>query len=78
MAEVQTLTWFVDRIGKIVFRNKVSCPCAVCQSVYESGLLIQDRNHAEYVCDVADDFNRDGSKLIYFDTKEDRDLFELK
>jgi hypothetical protein len=41
--------WFIDRIGKRVFRPATSCDCPTCKDVLENGLLIQDEGHAFYV-----------------------------
>jgi len=72
----QSLKWFTDRIGKIVFRNE-SCKCSVCQNVYEKGLFVQDEYHAEYVYDACCCYNAEGTPLAYFDTIGERDEFEL-
>ena len=69
--------WFSDRIGKIIYRNKTSCNCVVCEKVYREGLLIEDLQHSGFVCDCEFSFNVDGHKLRYFDTIEERDEYEL-
>ena len=32
--------WFKDRVGKVVFRTRDSCHCAVCESSYKHGVRI--------------------------------------
>src|ERR1041385_1145335 len=58
--------WFKDRIGKRVFRTKTTCPCEVCENVYQNGLLIHDEMHADYICM----YDLEGI-CTYFDTKEE-------
>ena len=38
--------WFVDRIGKTIYRDKLECPCKECQS---NSVKIHDKQHADYV-----------------------------
>lgn len=66
----QRKQWFLERVGKRVFRSKTSCPCSVCVDVYKNGLIIMDTMHANYLCDVECDIIR------YFDTKEEVIEFE--
>ena len=75
--ELKDLKWYTDRVGKVVFRNKTSCKCGVCDDVYERGVLIQDSEHANYLFDIVGAYNIDGSPLEYFDTIEERNEFEL-
>lgn len=75
--KTRELKWFTDRIGKVVYRNKTTCDCDICNDGYNKGLLIRDEFHAEYVYDICMAFNSDGDTLKYFDTIEERDEFEL-
>ena len=68
--------WFLDRIGKTVWRNRTSCKCHVCDRVYKEGLHISEEMHAYYLCDMEAAANAEGVPLKYFDTKEERDQFE--
>lgn len=70
------LQWFIDRIGKRVYRNKTSCECQPCAEVYANGLIINDELHADYLCDLEGLSNYEGRPLGYFDTIEERDEFE--
>lgn len=62
--EIHDKKWFVDRIGKRVFRTKSSCQCATCSDVFINGLVIADEMHADYLycCQT-------GLNLFYFDEK---------
>ena len=71
------LKWFTDRVGKVVYRNRTTCRCGVCDVIYTNGLLIQDEMHATYLYDVCGDYNNEGVPLRYFDTIKERDEFEL-
>jgi hypothetical protein len=70
------LKWFKDRIGKIIFRNKNTCKCKVCESVYKNGLRLEDEQHASYVMDCEGSSWEDGNGLRYFDTKDEVIKFE--
>jgi hypothetical protein len=59
--------WFVDRIGKRVFREETSCPCSTCKNVGENGLIINDEMHASYLQDIEYMYNINGHKLTYRD-----------
>lgn len=58
--------WFIERIGKRVYRPTTSCPCEVCKDVEENGVVVADELHAHYLADVAMEFPVD-----YYDTKEE-------
>ena len=44
--------WFLDRIGKKVYRDKSFCDCDVCKRVEKEGVVIHDDNHAIYLLDI--------------------------
>lgn len=69
--------WFTDRIGKIIYATKF-CTCDICQSNYESGLMVSDELHAVSFFDTERDLQAEGAKLKYFDTKEARSAYEAK
>ena len=54
---MHTLQWFINRIGKIVYRDKLTCKCSTCKSVEKDGVLIHDKNHAEYLYMVSCDMD---------------------
>jgi hypothetical protein len=56
--------WFIDRIGKRIYREKNICDCSVCRKVHEKGLIIADEKHAIYLYDCQE------MDLIYYDKKE--------
>lgn len=45
------LQWFIDRIGKRIYRGETTCPCDVCKGVHKHGLVISDKLHARYLYD---------------------------
>lgn len=49
---IHDLQWFIDRIGKRVFRDKNLCNCGVCKNVFQNGLIITDKQHAQYLYDI--------------------------
>ena len=58
--------WFIDRIGKRVYRKNNICNCKVCVNVHEHGLVISDETHAIYLYDCQE------MDLIYYDKDQDR------
>lgn len=58
--------WFLDRIGKRVYRTKGSCDCPVCISVELNGLIISDNLHACYLYDCERELG-----LKYYDSLEE-------
>lgn len=58
--------WFIDRIGKRVYRGMVSCPCESCQKAGKEGLVISDNDHANYLYDRERELG-----LKYYDSLEE-------
>ena len=52
--------WFIDRIGKRIYRKNNICNCRICVNVHEEGLIITDKQHAIYLYDCQE------LDLIYF------------
>jgi hypothetical protein len=46
-----TLEWFLSKIGRKIYRDKVSCPCNHCKSGEESGIGVFNKMHAQYLFD---------------------------
>lgn len=69
--------WFIDRIGKRVF-NTMFCDCACFLIVYDAGMVINDRFEAIASYDLESDLQAEGTKLKYFDTKEERTIYETE
>lgn len=65
--------WFIERVGKVIWRNKTNCPCSVCEDVYNNGLYLMDEGHASYVFCTESEYD---VFLKYFETKEERDIYE--
>lgn len=63
--------WFIERIGKRVYRNSNGCSCNVCEDIRQNGIKIEDEMHAEYMYQMEGSANLDGLTLRYFDTKEE-------
>jgi hypothetical protein len=61
---VHDMQWFIDRIGKKIYRSTTFCECPTCSHVFNHGVFILDKNHAIYLyeCQVME--------LYYYD-KED-------
>lgn len=68
--------WFRERVGRVVWRTDTGCLCEVCKGVYANGVKIEDVRHAGYLQDLEADYAAGGDVLRYFDTKEERDVFE--
>lgn len=67
--------WFRAHIGQRLWRNNY-CPCEICKSIYENGIVITDENEADYCYDNECDFTAGGDLLRYFETREERDAYE--
>lgn len=65
----ERLQFFLDRIGKTIYRNDDGCDCDLCKHTLEHGIFIHDRHQAQYCYDIECDFNSEGTPLRYFDTK---------
>jgi len=44
--------WFLERIGKRVFREKNGCDCKICEKNTKNGIIILDEEHAIYMHDM--------------------------
>lgn len=61
--------WFLDRIGKRIYRDEGDCECVHCKDIEENGFIISDANHALYVYDAQNDMASEGGFLNYRDEK---------
>lgn len=59
--------WFIDRIGKRIYRNESFCECHICQEVSKNGLVICNIDQAIYLHDV--ECCSDG-RVKYFEKNE--------
>lgn len=50
--DLHPLTWFTGRIGKKIYRDTVDCKCSGCTDGTENGILVHDKDHAEYLYNV--------------------------
>lgn len=53
---MNNLSWFIERIGKKVYRDKDICSCDHCQSVKINGVKVLDLDHAQYLFDIQNEF----------------------
>jgi hypothetical protein len=69
--EMKTKEWFIERIGKRIFRNDNFCgaKCKTCKIITENGLVIADETHASYLFEVQNDYRSEGIILDYRDEK---------
>lgn len=47
--------WFMQRIGKRIYRNDTGCSCATCKDTTENGLIIIDEFHVYYLLMIQDE-----------------------
>ena len=66
---MNTKEWFIDRIGKKVFRNSNGCNCDTCKRITNDGLVIFDGQHASYLHEMEGMSHEPNSKhpFIYSD-----------
>ncbi len=65
MSKFNDLQWFLDRIGKRIYRENNRCTCSICVDVFNNGLIVDDKFHASYLFDCQHE-----QGLIYVDKKE--------
>ena len=41
--------WFINRIGKRIYRPPLRCDCQHCIDGHINGILISDETHADYL-----------------------------
>lgn len=61
--------WFIERIGKRIYRDPTTCPCHHCKDISENGLVVGDEQHAGYLADCDMEFGAEGEFLNYRDEK---------
>ena len=64
--------WFLDRVGKIVYRDKSFCDCEICERVEKEGILISSDSHALYLLDIesiSNDPNESNHPIKYRDER---------
>lgn len=65
--------WFMDRIGKRIWRNETGCECEICAHIYKEGIIFTGEYHAGFACDME---GCSQGSLKYFDSKEEVTEFE--
>jgi len=69
---MKTKQWFIDRIGKKIYRNSNGCDCEVCKNIGVHGVIVSNELHAIYLFDIQNAYNEEGINLNYRDeTKTD-------
>ena len=67
------LQFFIDHIGKRVFRPRNGCKgnkgksCDHCERSYQNGLIVEDESHASYLAMIEAE-----TGITYYDTIEER------
>ncbi len=64
MNKIHSKEWFLNRIGKRVFRDATSCKCQHCKDIVENGLVIGSDLHAIYLFDCQNEM-----EVFYRDKK---------
>jgi hypothetical protein len=59
--------WFIDRIGKRIYRDSRRYCCATCLEVEKEGVIVCGETHATYLADVDMDFGAEGVFSNYRD-----------
>lgn len=62
---MQPLQFFIDNIGKRIYRDSDGCDCLGCKDIVENGLIITDETQAGYLFDIQNDFGADDIELNY-------------
>lgn len=61
--------WFIDRIGKVVYRDSIGCNCDVCSFILKKGLKILGEEQCQYLWEIQNDLAQKGLYLNYRDEK---------
>ncbi len=69
MSPLKSKQWFLDRIGKTIYRNPNNCSCETCKNIGVHGLTITNRLHALYLYDIQCEYEVEGITLNYRDEK---------
>jgi len=64
---LQSEQWFIDRIGKRIYRDDDFCSCPNCPRIAKEGFIISDEYHARELYVVQMDWIADGTELNYRD-----------
>jgi len=68
LPKLKTKKWFYNRINKTVYRDNHKC-CPQCDDIFENGLIIHDKNHADYLYNIQCEFAFEKVYLNYRDKK---------
>ena len=66
---MQTKKWFINRIGKKIFRDDSCCKCIHCKNILKNGVTIADDLHADYLYEAQNDYYGEGILINYRDKK---------
>lgn len=61
---MHSLQWFRQRVKKRIYRDKVKCKCITCIENGDTGILITDIHHAEYLYTISHNI-----KILYRDVQ---------
>ena len=64
---MKSLKWFNNKINQRIHRDKGSCGCHTCKEVAREGLVVADKDHAEYLYMLQNEFANCGEYLNYRD-----------
>jgi hypothetical protein len=62
---MKPLSFFIKNIGKRIYRDANGCPCETCKEITENGLIVYDKDHADYLYIVQVDYHEEGIELNY-------------
>ena len=61
---IQTGEWFISNIGNTIYRDHHKC-CDQCDEIVDNGLQVMDKQHANYLYDVQNDYGREWVHFNY-------------
>lgn len=65
----KTKEFFIERIGKRIYRDKQIHCCTHCDDVGENGLIVMNEQHADYLAMTDTEFANQGIYSNYRDKK---------
>ena len=75
---MKPLSFFIKNIGKRIYRDDNGCTCETCKDVVENGLIVLNKQHAQYLHTVQIDYYKGGIDLNYRLEKLNLRLKEMK
>lgn len=68
--------WFINHIGNTIWRNANNCDCEECNNAHANGIVVTDRDNADYLFNLEVSGPDSGDLLVFFHSEAERDKWE--